>query len=94
MNKQELDDHLMEQLADAEHASWARWMDYLFDKCTVTQEGNMIIPADFAHRWQNQIYTSYANLTEQEKESDRKEVRHILPFIHTYVAQLLTAKEE
>ncbi len=80
MSEQEL----IEQLADKEHASWSHWMDYLFSKCKSTVEGDVIIPCDLAWRWSQQADTSYADLTEQEKQSDRDEVVHILPIIKEF----------
>lgn len=71
---------MIEQLADKEHASWAHWMDYLFSQCSV-RDGRYIIPADLAYRWRRQVDTPYAELSEKEKESDRAEVRKILPII-------------
>lgn len=93
MDKQEL----TEQLADKEHASWSRWMNYLFSKCKqVPFEGtnnanlfaqrDLIIPAELVERWQRQIDTPYAELSEREKQSDRDEVAHILPIIEQYVS--------
>lgn len=75
---------LLEKLADAEHTSWAHWMKYLFSKCTVDPSGNYVIPKELVDRWQRQLNTSYADLSEREKESDRDEVRKILPIIETY----------
>lgn len=86
-------DELIEQLADKEHASWARWMAYLFSKCDDWYETDLegqevlsgkIIPIELAERWQRQIDTPYADLSEQEKQSDRDEVAHILPIIDEY----------
>lgn len=78
--------NLMEALADAEHASWARWMQYLFSKCDRI-DGEAVIPAALEARWQRQVATAYADLTEREKASDRDEVRRILPLINGYVAE-------
>jgi hypothetical protein len=72
---------LIEQLADAEHASWARWMDYLFSVSKRDHNGSCTIPPELAHRWERQAATPYADLSEREKESDRAEVWHILPLI-------------
>jgi hypothetical protein len=82
MNKQEL----IEALADKEHASWAHWMDYLFSKCVNTVQGDLVIPQGLALRWRRQANTVYADLSEREKQSDRDEVAHILPFIEAYKA--------
>ena len=82
---------LIERLADKEHASWARWMEYLFSKCLPNGVGCLIIPADLVERWQKQIDTPYAQLTEREKQSDRDEVAHILPIIDEYMKQAVVA---
>ncbi|SRR5258708_2464369 len=83
MTKQEL----IEALADKEHASWARWMRYLFSRCTRNPDGGLVISVDDAVHWLLQTVTDYAWLTDAEKESDRKEVAHILPIIERYVEQ-------
>lgn len=75
-------DELIEQLADAEHASWARWMDYLFTRCDrLGSDEALTIPADLVKRWRRQVDTPYADLSEREKQSDREEVALILPLI-------------
>ena len=74
-------DDLLEQLADKEHASWGRWMVYLFETCQQNPDGSVTIPAALVERWDRQANTPYAELSEREKESDRDEVRHILPLI-------------
>ncbi len=84
MNGQEL----IEQLADKEHASWARWMRYLFSKCEFLPDGRVAIPPGLMGRWTRQATTPYAQLSEQEKQSDRDEVAHILPIISTYAHTL------
>jgi hypothetical protein len=69
---------LIEILADAEHASWARWMVYLFSKSNENADGSVTIPSPLAARWQRQAATPYAALSEPEQESDREEVRAAL----------------
>jgi hypothetical protein len=78
------EEELIEQLADKEHASWARWMEYLFSRCKGHFDGSATIPADLVERWLRQINTPYAQLSDQEKQSDRDEVEHILPIIREY----------
>jgi hypothetical protein len=84
-------EELIERLAEKEHASWARWMAYLFSKCereVVTgNPDDLVIEKDLVRHWQRQIDTPYADLTEREKQSDREEVAHILPIIEEYVTQ-------
>lgn len=84
----------IERLADAEHASWARWMVHLFSRCERCEDDALVIPPELAERWQRQIDTTYADLSEQEKQSDRNEVAHILPIIDEYVEQLHAAWAE
>jgi RyR domain. len=79
----EQEQELIEQLADKEHASWARWMAYLFSKCG-RSNGSLYIPESLRMHWQQQIDTPYAELSEREKQSDREEVAHILPIIEEY----------
>lgn len=51
-------------------------------KCsTVGSDGALLIPGDLAKRWEKQMNTSYAQLTEDEKVSDREQVRSYLPLI-------------
>lgn len=68
---------LFEELAAVEHERWSSWQQYLFDRCellTIKGEKNLLINAnDFKH-WQKQIDTPYRDLTEAEKDSDRKQV--------------------
>lgn len=79
---------LIEALAEKEHASWARWMQYLFSRCVAVDDGHenvqYIIPPDLVKRWMRQMETPYDHLSEQEKQSDRDEVAHILPIIDEY----------
>ena len=82
---------LVEHLADKEHASWARWMKYLFSVCGGLPVGaglyrDITIPAALVMRWDRQADTPYAELSEPEKQSDRDEVAHILPIIREYHA--------
>lgn len=76
---------LTEQLAEKEHASWSHWMAYLFKQCAENPEdGSMTIPPALVAQWYRQMGTSYADLTEREKQSDRNRVYHILPLIEAY----------
>lgn len=70
-----------EALAGLCHEQWSGWMRYLFGKCTAPihhTEGGLIIPDEFVKRWNRQVLTPYAMLSEEEKESDRKEADKII----------------
>lgn len=72
---------LIEQLADKAHASWSHWMQWLFACSQQQPDGSVVIPPELVSRWQRQANTAYADLSEQEKQSDRAEVHKILPVI-------------
>lgn len=73
---------LIERLADKEHASWARWMAYLFVRSKHQEDGSVLIPAELVEHWKRQVETPYEQLSEREKQSDRDEVAYILPIIY------------
>ena len=68
----------IEVLAEIEHDQWAHWQLYLHGKCSATKDGDLIIPTELVDRWNRQINTPYAKLTEDEKESDREEAKRVL----------------
>ena len=81
-------DSKLENWASDEHDRWARWQAYVFSKSEWTGNG-YLIPKDLCERWQRQIDTPYEKLSEQEKESDRKEVRKYLDDIISYLQSQL-----
>ena len=72
---------LLDELAAVEHERWAHWQQYLHDQCQPLEDGSLIIPTELVQRWRTQITTPYADLTENEKESDREQVRKYLPIV-------------
>jgi len=81
-------DQMVEVMADVEHERWAKWHTYFISKCLIKPQhevGGMddryiyfALPKDLSERWTRQCDTPYKDLTEEEKESDRKEVRNTL----------------
>ncbi len=72
---------LIEEFANIEHMRWAKWQAYLHSKCEeLIHIGNrsLVIPATLVERWERQIVTPYAELSEQEKASDRGEVEYYI----------------
>jgi hypothetical protein len=63
---------LLEPLAAIEHERWSHWQRYMHSKCT---------PAELVKRWERQLNTPYAALSESEKNSDREQVQAYLPLI-------------
>jgi len=72
---------LLEQLAAVEHERWSHWQRFVHSKGVRQPDGSLLLPADVVSRWDGQINTKYAELGEQEKASDREQVRKYLPII-------------
>ena len=72
---------LVEDLAAIEHTRWAHWQRYMHEKGARQRDGSLVLPAELVQRWDAQIATAYADLSESEKMSDREQVRHYLPVI-------------
>lgn len=80
----EWESEFVEAGAALEHERWAKWQAYVHSKCVEHENGKgewVYFPSDSFRHWQRQIETPYADLSEQEKESDRKEARTYLPLI-------------
>jgi len=69
---------LREALAEYAHDAWSGWMKYLFEKCDVTGNTYAAIPVWAVRRWRRQMNTPYADLPEEEKQSDREEADKML----------------
>jgi len=73
-------DDLFELCAAAEHDRWAEWQRYLHSRCISNSDGSLTIPSDLVTRWKRQFSTPYHELSEGEKDSDRKQVARYWPF--------------
>jgi hypothetical protein len=47
-------------------------------------DGSLLLSSELVERWERQINTSYAGLTDTEKESDREQVQKALPVIRKF----------
>ena len=61
----------LEKAAAIQHDAWAAWMGYLFSRCKKTGSGDVVIPAVWVDRWTRQVDTSYADLSEKDKQGNR-----------------------
>lgn len=87
------DADVREALAEYAHEAWSGWMKYLFGKgerrgqfsADPTKYSEIevvwIMPAWAVERWTRQMNTSYADLPESEKESDRQEADRMLAIV-------------
>jgi hypothetical protein len=66
---------LMEQLAAIEHERWADWQRWVHESGARNPDGSVTLSAANVARWERQIAAAYADLSESEKEADRREVR-------------------
>lgn len=79
---------LAEKLAVVEHERWAHWQKFVHESGIRQNDGSILLTKELVDRWERQIATSYDNLTEREKESDREQVRKYLPLILSTLRQL------
>lgn len=82
---------LLETLAAIEHERWSGWMKYQAEKAGGKHP---ITGEPYEIRWKRQSETPYARLPEQERESDRVEVRKTLAVIRAALSRAEQAKPE
>lgn len=80
VSRQAIDD-LVEVLADIEHQRWSHWQRYMHKQCERQPDGSLTIPAGLVVQWERQSATSYPNLSDSEKNSDREQVMRYLPVV-------------
>lgn len=80
------DDALIEALAALAHEQWSGWMRYLFKKAQILPRYYQDDRELYVPRWQRQMETSYMDLPENEKESDRQEARRVIEVFRAYAA--------
>lgn len=76
---------LVEELAALEHQRWAHWQKYVHDKGQRQPDGSIVLPADLVAHWERQINTQYADLTAEEKDSDREQVKKYRPLLERWL---------
>lgn len=87
-------EQLIDELAAVEHERWAHWQRYVHRQATQQSDGSLRLPADLVARWERQIATKYSELTENEKESDRDQVRKYMPLIEAFIKRLINDSEQ
>ena len=78
---------LKEKLASIEHTRWADWQKWchkiLRENCSSPELEKVL------ERWDKQIATDYKDLSEKEKDSDRKQVDRYLPLLRQSLTEIL-----
>jgi len=89
----------VEEFASLEHDRWSRWQSYLHSKLyEIGTEQDVsynyhlkVLPTENWQRWERQINTKYADLSKEEKQSDRDQV---YPYIEALTADRLALLTE
>ena len=84
MTRAEIEDlmeGMIDELAAIEHERWSHWQRYVHEKGRREADGSVTIPAELVEQWEAQIDKPYVDLSEDEKESDREQVRKYMPVI-------------
>lgn len=79
---------IFEQLALIEHDRWAHWQRYMHSQGIRLADGSLLIPPELAERWERQMATGYADLTDKEKDSDREQVKKYLSLLLKTLAEI------
>lgn len=85
--KHVLRDHL-EDLAHIEHERWSHWQKYMHSRGVRQADGGLLFPAPLIEQWDRQIATRYADLSENEKGSDREQVLKYLRLVAGVISGL------
>ncbi len=72
---------MREQLADLCHEQWSGWMNYILPLGKFNADGSWTMPPDLVARWSRQMSTPYSQLSEDEKNSDRKEADKFIEIV-------------
>jgi hypothetical protein len=70
---------LLERLAAIEHERCAHWQRHVDRQSIPQADGSLLLAAEAVARWDKEISTSYADLSEEQKETDRDQGRRYLP---------------
>lgn len=81
-------DELREDLAEYAHEVWSGWMKYMLDDVRSFEASTgigsakmLVLRNKWVERWRRLMNTSYADLSESEKQSDREEADKMLEII-------------
>lgn len=87
---------LREELADIEHERWADWQKYCHSRGIEDKngEGYLCIPSGLVKHWERQIATSYKDLTEEEKDSDREQVDRYWKKVEAFITKTLAEERK
>ena len=73
---------MKERLAELCHSQWSGWVRYMFSKGVFNENGSWTMPVEFVQRWQRQMNTPYAELSDSEQNSDRTEADKFIKLVY------------
>lgn len=79
---------LLEKLASIEHERWSHWQRFMHEQGERQPDGGLLLSAELISKWDRLIATPYSDLTTDEQESDRDQVRKYLPLIEKTYGKL------
>lgn len=75
---------IREALATLAHEQWSGWMGWLYQFGEWQLDGRFIVNAERAQRWRRQMGTPYMELSEDERDNDRREADRVLAILAWY----------
>jgi metal-dependent hydrolase (beta-lactamase superfamily II) len=88
------DQDLREKLAAFEHERWAKWQNYLHSFLVWNNDIEAwVLSHEKKDHWQGLTRTPFNMLSEEQKQSDRKEVDQYWPLIEKYIEAAITEAE-
>ena len=73
-----MNEEIIDNFANAQHEIWSHWMKYLFTQGWEQPDGTFKIKSIQVEKWKKQMTTSFVELSEEEKESDRNVIKEFL----------------
>ena len=92
-----IEKRFVEEGAALEHERWAKWQKWMHSRFWIARDGSeplVQLPYELYERWERQIKTPYSELSEEEKESDRRQTRKYLPLLRKEFISLLEGLKE
>lgn len=78
-------DELREAVADQCHRHWARTIRHILSNGTATGDGGITLPAEYVRSLSEQAGWRYRDMTEPEREYDRREADRYLAIVRGVV---------